>query len=186
MPERAPSNSAGTLAPAGPAAAGGTSPQAPVLCETCSAEETEALGAQLASGLVAGDVVLLRGELGSGKTTLVRGVARALGVKSAVTSPTFTIGQRYRGSAAVVSHIDLYRLGEAIGEEEGLLAEYLDDESIVLVEWPPSGRGGLPPAHLTVTLTHLGGDRRGVELDTSTAPGASPADPGLGLDEGER
>ena len=64
--------------------------------QTSCARETEALGAELARGLRPGDVVLVRGELGSGKTTLVRGAARELGVQGAVTSPTFTIGNRYR------------------------------------------------------------------------------------------
>lgn len=186
MPESGPLSSQGTLASGRPAAAGRASLEAPGLRETASAAETEALGAELAAGLEAGDVVLLRGELGSGKTTLVRGIARALGVESAVTSPTFTIGQRYRGCVAVVSHIDLYRLGEAVGEEEGLLAEYLDGDSIVLVEWPPSGGGDLPPARLTVTLSYLEGDGRRIELESGPARVATLAGQATGAQEGER
>ncbi len=72
--------------------------------------QTEALGAELAAALKPGDIVLVRGELGAGKTTLVRGAAKALGVSDAVTSPTFSIGHRYRGSEVTVSHLDLYRL----------------------------------------------------------------------------
>jgi tRNA threonylcarbamoyladenosine biosynthesis protein TsaE len=77
--------------------------------ETAGAEETEALGAELAATLAPGDVVLVEGELGAGKTTFVRGACRALGVTAPVTSPTFTIGQRYTGRFPI-SHLDLYRL----------------------------------------------------------------------------
>jgi tRNA threonylcarbamoyladenosine biosynthesis protein TsaE len=133
--------------------------------ETRSAGETEALGAELAGMLQAGDVVLLRGELGTGKTTLVRGIARALGVEGPVTSPTFTIGQRYRGAQGTISHLDLYRLANTEQEEEGLFAEYLDGDAIVLVEWPPAGGGELPEAALSVTISHLEGDRRRIELN---------------------
>ena len=75
-----------------------------------SAAETEALGARIAAGLEPGDVVVVSGDLGAGKTTLIRGACRALGVEEPVTSPTFTIGQRYRGGGVPVSHLDLYRL----------------------------------------------------------------------------
>ena len=76
---------------------------------TSSAAETEALGERIAAELGPGDVVLVSGELGAGKTTLIRGACRALGVREPVTSPTFTIGHRYRGRVPV-SHLDLYRL----------------------------------------------------------------------------
>ena len=89
--------------------------------ETTGPEETESLGAELASTLRDGDVVLVRGELGSGKTTLVRGAARALGVEDPVTSPTFSIGHRYRGAAVTVSHLDLYRLAGLEREDPDLL-----------------------------------------------------------------
>src|SRR6195256_6418733 len=82
------------------------------IVDTSDPAETESLGAELAGSLRAGDVVLVRGELGSGKTTLVRGAARALGGGDAGTSPTFSIGHRYRATGVTVSHLDLYRLGE--------------------------------------------------------------------------
>jgi tRNA threonylcarbamoyladenosine biosynthesis protein TsaE len=133
--------------------------------ETASAEQTEALGAELARELRAGDVVLLRGELGSGKTTLARGIARALGVSGPVTSPTFTIAHRYEGDRAVVSHVDFYRLA-ALGEEEpGLLEDYFAEGEIALVEWPPEATWELPRATLAVTLAHRGGERRRVEVE---------------------
>jgi tRNA threonylcarbamoyladenosine biosynthesis protein TsaE len=131
--------------------------------ETSDPTETEALGAELAAGLRDGDVVLVRGELGSGKTTLVRGAARALGVADAVTSPTFSIGHRYRAADVTVSHLDLYRLGELEQEDPALLEDYLGPGRIAFVEWPREG-GGLPRARVQVTLTHRGGDRRRVEV----------------------
>jgi tRNA threonylcarbamoyladenosine biosynthesis protein TsaE len=132
--------------------------------ETSDPTETEALGAELAAGLRDGDVVLVRGELGSGKTTLVRGAARALGVADAVTSPTFSIGHRYRATDVTVSHLDLYRLGELEHEDPALLDDYLGAGRIAFVEWPREEGGALARARVQVTLTHRGGDRRRVEV----------------------
>ena len=90
--------------------------------ETAGPEQTEALGAHLAEGLRAGDAVLVAGELGAGKTTFVRGACRALGVTAVVTSPTFTIGQRYPAPTPV-SHLDLFRIAELGAEDPVLLAD---------------------------------------------------------------
>src|SRR5512135_1805941 len=106
--------------------------------------ETEALGAELAAALRPGDVVLVEGELGAGKTTFVRGACRALGVTDAVTSPTFTIGHRYTGRVEV-SHLALYRFSPVSRDEWGDLEPYFDD-AIVFVEWPQAGVGILPRA----------------------------------------
>lgn len=144
--------------------------------ETTGPAETESLGAQLAGVLREGDVVLIRGELGSGKTTLVRGAARALGVSDPVTSPTFSIGHRYHARAVTVSHLDLYRLAGLQDEDPALLADYLGPGRIAFVEWPPSAEGELAGARLRVTLTHEGGDRRRVEVHDS-APGAEHGEP---------
>lgn len=136
--------------------------------ETASAEETEAAGARLAAELRRGDVVLVSGDLGSGKTTFVRGACRALGVREPVTSPTFTIGQLYRGEALggplEVAHLDLFRLPTLASEDPGLLDDYLTPERVAFVEWPRSGepRFGDPAAR--VTLEHRGGDRRMLEI----------------------
>ena len=92
----------------------------PRVVETDSAERTEEVGASIAESLGPGDVVLVSGELGSGKTTLIRGACRALGVSEPVTSPTFTIGTRYRGRVPV-SHLDLYRQDVLDAEDRGLL-----------------------------------------------------------------
>jgi tRNA threonylcarbamoyladenosine biosynthesis protein TsaE len=129
---------------------------------TASAEETEALAARLAGRLRVGDVVTISGELGTGKTTFVRGAARALGVADPVTSPTFTIGHRYVGDVDV-SHLDLYRLTGLSPAEWGDLEPYFSD-AIVFVEWPEAGRDALPPARVEVRLEHAGGDDRRVQL----------------------
>jgi tRNA threonylcarbamoyladenosine biosynthesis protein TsaE len=132
--------------------------------ETSDSLQTEALGAELAAALRAGDIVLVRGELGAGKTTLVRGAARALGVTDPVTSPTFGIGHRYRGSDVTVSHLDLYRLAGLQREEPELLDDYIGPDKIAFVEWPEENSAELRGARVLVTLTHRGADCRGIEL----------------------
>ncbi len=133
--------------------------------ETSHPSETESLGAELARSLRDGDVVFVRGELGSGKTTLVRGAARALGVCGPVTSPTFSIGHRYRGASVTVSHLDLYRIEDLEREDPELLADYFGPGLVAFVEWPEAGGGQLNDAAcLQVTLSHEGGDRRSVEV----------------------
>ncbi|MGN6253799.1 MAG: tRNA (adenosine(37)-N6)-threonylcarbamoyltransferase complex ATPase subunit type 1 TsaE [Solirubrobacterales bacterium] len=132
--------------------------------ETDSAAETEALGARIAERLRPGDVVLLAGDLGSGKTTLVRGAARALGVTGPVTSPTFTIGQRYEGGRLPVSHLDLYRLQTLEGEDPALVDDYLGPDGVAFVEWPAAGSGRLGRPALEVRLSHLAEERRRIEV----------------------
>jgi tRNA threonylcarbamoyladenosine biosynthesis protein TsaE len=134
--------------------------------ETADPAETEALGAQLAQALKGGDIVLVKGELGAGKTTFVRGAAGALGVSDAVTSPTFSIGHRYEGRDLTVSHLDLYRLESLACEEPDLLDDYLGEGRVAFVEWPEDSSRELEGARFAVTLTHLGGDRRRVEVVT--------------------
>jgi tRNA threonylcarbamoyladenosine biosynthesis protein TsaE len=132
---------------------------------TASPEETEALGAALAAELEPGDVVLVAGELGAGKTTFVRGAARALGVQAPVTSPTFTIGARYHGRVPV-AHLDLYRLGGHLdAEDPGLLEDYLTADAIAFVEWPDAAAPELGDRRLRhVRLAHAGADARTVEV----------------------
>jgi tRNA threonylcarbamoyladenosine biosynthesis protein TsaE len=126
-------------------------------------DETEALGAALARRLAPGDVVLVSGELGSGKTTFVRGACRALGVEGPVTSPTFTIGHVLGGSPEV-AHLDLYRLGSLAGEDPALLEDYLTPERVAFVEWPAAAEPALDRVAARVLLEHAGGDRRRVTL----------------------
>ena len=132
--------------------------------ETRSAEQTEAIGAEIAAKIGPGDVVIVSGEVGAGKTTLIRGAARALGVAEPVTSPTFTIGQRYRGGRLPISHLDLYRLEDLEGEDPALLDDYLAPDGVAFVEWPAAGAGKLGRPALEILLKHVGEDRRTVEV----------------------
>jgi tRNA threonylcarbamoyladenosine biosynthesis protein TsaE len=127
---------------------------------------TETVGARVAADLVPGDVVHVIGELGSGKTTLVRGACRALGVSVAVTSPTFALANRYPArSGLVVSHLDLYRLGGLSFEDPQLLDDYIGPDRIAFVEWPDVDTAAeLGEPRLTVVVTHLGRDRRRIEV----------------------
>jgi tRNA threonylcarbamoyladenosine biosynthesis protein TsaE len=129
-------------------------------------EDTEAAGAELARTLDPGDVVLVSGELGSGKTTFVRGACRALGVGVPVTSPTFTIGRRYDDGRVGVSHLDLHRLGDLGDEDPALLDDYLTPDRVSFVEWPEVAEPELGTRRVAarVTLEHAGGDRRRIEL----------------------
>jgi tRNA threonylcarbamoyladenosine biosynthesis protein TsaE len=139
--------------------------------QTVSEEQTEALAAGLAATLAPGDVVLIEGELGAGKTTFVRGACRALGVDAVVTSPTFTIGQRYAG-AVPVSHLDLYRIGDLGSEDPDLLADYIGPDRIAFVEWPADAVAtiaGLGRVAARVVIEHDGGDRRVVRIEQAPA-----------------
>jgi len=130
-----------------------------------SPDETETLAGVLAAELVPGDVVLVEGDLGAGKTTFVRGACRALGIARPVTSPTFTIGHRYRGEVDV-SHLDLYRFQGLSEAEWGDLEPYFEG-AVVFVEWPEQGRGALPPARARVTLEHDVRERRRLVVESA-------------------
>ncbi len=130
-------------------------------------DRTEAIAAGLAAELRPGDVVLLRGELGAGKTTFVRGAARALGVTAPVTSPTYTIGQRYAGDVPV-SHLDLHRLAGDTGlsaEDPALLDDYLTADAVAFVEWPEPAAPLIAAPAATVELAHAGGDVREITIE---------------------
>jgi tRNA threonylcarbamoyladenosine biosynthesis protein TsaE len=127
---------------------------------TASPEETEAAGAELAARLAPGDVVLVSGELGAGKTTFVRGALRALGVTERVTSPTFVVGHLYGDR---VAHLDLYRLTGFGDEDPGLLDPYFGPGLITFVEWPEQGELDRSATH-RVALAHAGGDARTVSV----------------------
>jgi len=135
-----------------------------------SAAETEAVGAKLAARLGRGDVVVVSGELGAGKTTLIRGACRALGVEGPVTSPTFTIGRRYSGRLPI-SHLDLYRLGGLEDEDPALLDDYLDADSVAFLEWPAVAAPQLVGRRvLAIRLDHAEGDRRRIEIGSASVP----------------
>ena len=130
---------------------------------SASSDETESVAARLARRLEPGDVVTVSGDLGSGKTTFVRGACRALGVTAPVTSPTYTIGHRYEGEPDV-SHLDLYRFAEVSAPEWGDLEPYFED-AIVFVEWPEAARGGLPPVRAAVRLEHVDEHSRRITIE---------------------
>jgi tRNA threonylcarbamoyladenosine biosynthesis protein TsaE len=133
--------------------------------ESSSPEQTEHIGAAVARELEPGDVVAVSGELGTGKTTFVRGATRALGIEGPVTSPSYTIGHRYRGDPDV-SHLDLYRFDGMSDAEWGDLERYFEG-AVVFVEWPEAGEGFLPPARVRVRLRHLGEEHRLIALESS-------------------
>ena len=129
-------------------------------------DQTEQTGADLAARLRPGDVVLVSGELGAGKTTFVRGALRALGVDGPVTSPTFVVGHAFDGVSGPVSHLDLYRLAGMGDEDPGLLEPFFAPDAIVFVEWPERADGAWPDERVAarVRLAHAGGDTRTVEI----------------------
>ena len=147
----------------------------PELIGTCVDEAaTLALGEALAAGLTqaAGNgalIVYLQGSLGAGKTTLARGLLRALGVRGPVRSPTFTLVELYPCAELEVLHIDLYRIDDA-ADIHGLGLRDFDRAGVVwLIEWPENGRGYLPPADLVVRLEAGIAESRRVSIE---APGA--------------
>ena len=135
--------------------------------ESSSPEETERIAAELAADLEPGDVVTVSGELGSGKTTFVRGACRALGVQGHVTSPTFTVGHRYLG-VVDVSHLDLYRFQSVSPAEWGDLEPYFDG-AVCFVEWPEAAGDAAARASLPGAASHAGGDRRMIEIERADA-----------------
>ncbi len=123
------------------------------------AAATETLGAGLAAWLKPGDILYLHGELGAGKTTLVRGLLRALGHRGAVKSPTYTLVEPYQFGEWRLFHWDLYRLADAEELEFLGLRDQLDGQATLLIEWPERGQGGLPAADLEIALSYAGAGR---------------------------
>ena len=129
-----------------------------------SPAETEAIGARIAADLRPGDVVLVGGELGAGKTTLIRGACRALGVKAPVTSPTFTVGRRYPGRVPV-SHLDLYRLADLGQEDPALIEDYLTEGTVAFIEWPTLAEPELERVTRRIEIRHAGDGAREIAID---------------------
>lgn len=120
---------------------------------------TEKLGAVMAAALLDGIVVFLQGDLGAGKTTLVRGLLRRLGYQGAVKSPTYTLLEEYLIDGKKIIHFDLYRLTDP--EELDLIGirDYFDDQSNCLIEWPQRGQGHLPQQDLEIQISLDGSGR---------------------------
>lgn len=133
--------------------------------ETAAPAETEALGGRLAGLLQPGDIVALYGDLGAGKTHLVRGICAALGISpEAVSSPTFTLVNAYEGGSCPVYHLDAYRIRHVDEFYEMGYEEYFFGDGLCLIEWPERVEALLPPDALRLRLRHLGADRREIGL----------------------
>lgn len=141
-----------------------------------SAEDTAALGAAIAGALAArtGAVVYLQGPLGSGKTTLARGLLRALGVTGTIRSPTYTLVEPYELPGRLLVHLDLYRLNDERELEPLGLRDYPHERCWWLVEWPERAASKLPAAELAVTLAHDARGRRAM-LSGPQAPAVAAA-----------
>ncbi len=137
-----------------------------------SVDQTEALAVALAAGLQAGDVVHVCGEVGAGKTTFIRGACRALGFNGTVTSPSYTIVNRYEGGPVAISHLDCQRLEQGADIEAGLFDDEIANDRISFIEWPQQsaasvGRLATVPAAVRVELRHAGESQREVLIERS-------------------
>jgi tRNA threonylcarbamoyladenosine biosynthesis protein TsaE len=133
---------------------------------THSAEETTELGRKLAAEIKPGSVVLLRGELGAGKTTMVKGIAEGFNAAeaAAVTSPTFTLIHEYRGPEMTVYHIDLYRIDTQRELDTLAIDDLMDTNSILLIEWGEKFERFVKGRDVEIVLEHRGGDERAVKI----------------------
>ena len=142
-----------------------------------SPEATGGFARLLAAGLRPPALVTLRGELGTGKTTIVRDAFEALGVDRVVASPSFTLAQSYEGSAGLrLHHLDLYRLAPGADVELFAWEDYLDGGALTFVEWPEAGAAELPPADVDLLLTHRSLECRGLALRAAPDVEAALAD----------
>ncbi len=134
-----------------------------------------AMGARLAACCRAGTTIYLHGDLGAGKTTLVRGFLRARGHEGAVKSPTYTLVEPYEFADVDVYHFDLYRLSDPLGLDDIGVRDYFDTQSICLVEWPEQGEGMLPAPDLVIDIEH-DADARWLEFTAMSDAGRRLAD----------
>lgn len=134
---------------------------------------TAEVAQQLAAELAHGDLVLLEGDLGAGKTTFAKALCAALGVTTPVTSPTFVIAHRYDADPGVIAHLDLHRLGVAGAFDRELIDDELDASDVAIVEWPSGAPGLEDRATWRVALGHGGGDVRHIEV-TRIGAGRAP------------
>ena len=119
-----------------------------------------ALGAQLAGELAGGQVVTLSGDLGAGKTTLVRGMLRGLGFEERVKSPSYGLVESYEVAGLEIHHLDLYRLGEPDELDFIGIEDLVEPDSVLLIEWPERGKGRLPEPSAQIRIEHRGTGRR--------------------------
>ena len=136
---------------------------------TSSPEETRAFGARLAEKLLPGDVLILRGDMGAGKSELTRGIARGLGVPGYITSPTFTILQVHEGGRLPLYHFDWYRIEDPEELYELSMDEYLHMAGVSVVEWAERAPEAVPDDYLEITLTPLSDEEREITLRSAGA-----------------
>ena len=145
-----------------------------IMLRSDSPQKTKRIGSLLGKSLPSGAVVALRGKLGAGKTTMVKGLAKGLGVKSEkiVSSPTFVLIHEYEGRRKVY-HLDWYRLRRVEGADEAMAEECFASGGVTLVEWPERGRSLLPPDSFSIQLSHRGPRLRAITLSFPSAPAPS-------------
>ena len=131
-----------------------------------SCEHTYKLAEKLAKHIKGGDIILLNGDLGAGKTTFVKGFAKALGVKEAVTSPTFTLLKTYQTKEYMIVHVDAYRLQGAFFEE---LDDYISDENVIFIEWSEClASQELIEEHLSIDIKYISKNQRNYIITASS------------------
>jgi tRNA threonylcarbamoyladenosine biosynthesis protein TsaE len=139
--------------------------------ESRSEDQTEALGRRLAASLPAVRLIYVRGPLGAGKTTFVRGLLRGLGYAGPVKSPTFTLVEPYEVGAVALHHFDLYRIVNPAELEFLALRDYVGSGDVCVVEWPEHARGALPTPDLDVMIEPRTNRERDVRVSAHSAPG---------------
>ena len=144
---------------------------------TNSASETRALGEKLASRLRTGDVVILEGELGAGKSELARGIAKGIGVKEKVTSPSFTILNVYESGRCPLYHFDWYRLESEDELYELGMDEYLGGDGIAVVEWAERCPEAVPEGSVRIRLEVIGEENRKITMPEDLYPAAVSEEP---------
>lgn len=130
-----------------------------------SAEAMQDFGRSLSERLSGGDVVLMHGDLGAGKTTLTQGIAAGIGVSDPVQSPTFTLVREHQGRKLTLYHLDLYRLEDPSELESVGYEMYLEPHNgVSVIEWPERAGDWLPESFWLIEISHIGGDRRAVDI----------------------
>lgn len=140
---------------------------------TTSRDQTQKVGRTAGELALPGDLFLLEGDLGSGKTTFVQGVGQGLGLRRMIHSPTFILANEYRGGRLPLFHVDAYRVRSAAEAIAFGLDDYLDEEGLVVIEWAEKIRAALPDEHLWCRFHHGEGDTRRIEFSARGARYAS-------------
>lgn len=133
--------------------------------------EMVSFGGALSDACSGGEIIFLHGELGAGKTTLVRGFMRRLGHEGAVKSPTYTLVEQYRYQEKTVYHFDLYRLADGEELEYMGIRDYFSGDATCLIEWPEQGDGYLPDADIDITISYTDDDQRRIQAYSSNERG---------------